>query len=297
VRLAAFGTLFFLVVLAPAMVVPLRDPLVEHRLYLATFGIVLAVTGAAVAALRRLPPERARVAGVAGIALALVGLGAATAARNRVWQTGVALWGDAARKSPEKPRTWVNLGTALHFAGRYEEAVRAYDHAMALGLDATVPREIVARNTAVALVMMRRFDEARARLLAYLAEVPLDAGTIVALALIEAETGRLDEAERRAREALAVNPRLSRPFHILGQLLEKRGDIDGAFEHYATASRLDRADPLPYYSMGRVHERRGRIAEACDAYVRAQDALEGRSAVAKISADAYRRLCAGYPSQ
>jgi tetratricopeptide (TPR) repeat protein len=294
-RAAAFGGLFFLGVLAPTLIVPLRDPVVEHRLYLATLGIVLAATAAAAALVRRLAPGRAGVAGAIVAALVLAGLGAATAARNRVWQSGLALWSDAARKAPGKPRIWVNLGTALHFAGRYEEAVRAFDRALALPVDGTVPLETVVRNTAVALVRLGRLDEARGRLVGYLAAAPRDAGTIVVLALIDAETGRFDDAERRAREALAIDPRLSRPVHVLGQVQESRGDLDGAFDWYAHASRLDLADPLPYYSMGRIHERLGRVAEACGSYVRAQDALQGRSTVARLAADAHRRLCAGSP--
>jgi Flp pilus assembly protein TadD len=294
-RVAAFGALFFLGVLVPTTLVPLRDPFVEHRLYLASLGIVLAVTAAAVAGLRHLSAARARVAGVALTVVILAGLGAATAYRNQVWKSALALWGDASLKSPLKPRIWVNLGTALHFAGKYQEAVTAYDRAVALGFDPTVPLELVIRNTALALVRLRRYDEARDRLVRYLAKAPRDPGTIVILALVEVDTNRLDDAERSARQAAALDPRMSRPFQILGQVQEKRGDLQGAFDHFANASRLDPADPLPVYSMGRIEEKRGRVAEACSAYARATDAL-ARSSAARTAADAYRRLCAGRAS-
>jgi protein O-mannosyl-transferase len=289
-RLAAFGILFFVVVLAPTTLVPLRDPFVEHRLYLASLGIVLAVTGAGVVALRKLGPTRARIAGAVAALAVLGALGTATALRNRVWHSALALWEDASRKSPGKPRIWVNLGTAYHFAGRYGEAVDAYDRAVALGFDPTVPLELVVRNTALALVRLRRYDEARNRLVRYLRNVPRDAGTLVILALVQADTDQLDDAERSARAALQVDPRLSRPYQILGQVQEKRGDLQGAFDHFATASRMDPADPLPVYSMGRIDEKRGRIAQACSAYARATDAL-ARSSAAKTAAAAYQRLC------
>lgn len=295
-RVAAFGWLFFLGMLTPTTLVPLRDPFVEHRLYLPSLGIVLAVTAAGVLALRRLGlglgPVRARAAAVVVAAALAAGLGAVTAVRNQVWQSALALWADASEKAPQKPRIWVNYGTALHFAGRYEEAVRAYDRALALGYDPTVPVELVVRNTALALVRLRRYDDARVRLVDYLSRAPRDAATIVILALVEVDTGRLDDAERAARQALALDPQQSRPYQILGQVQERRGDLQGAFDHFATAARIDPADPLPVYSMGRIDERRGRIAEACDWYVRAQDAL-ARSSAAKSAAEAYRRLCAG----
>jgi tetratricopeptide (TPR) repeat protein len=291
-RLAAFGWLFFLGMLTPTTLVPLRDPFVEHRLYLATLGIVLAVTGAALVAIRRLGfgPARGRaVAMAAGIAVA-GGLGAATAVRNQVWQSALSLWGDASTKAPQKPRIWVNYGTALHFAGRYADAVPAYDRALALGYDPTVPVELVVRNTALALVRLRRYDDARARLVNYLRRAPNDAATIVILALVEVDTGRLDAAELAARQALSLDPRQSRPYQILGQVAEKRGDLQGAYDNFATAARVDPADPLPVYSMGRIEERRGRVAEACGLYARATDAL-ARSSAARGAAEAYARLC------
>ncbi len=59
-RVAAFGVLFFLGMLAPTALVPLRDPFVEHRLYLATLGIVLAIVAAA--------PSRCAASGRSGAA-------------------------------------------------------------------------------------------------------------------------------------------------------------------------------------------------------------------------------------
>ncbi len=291
-RLAAFGWFFFLGVLVPTMLVPLRDPFVEHRLYLASFALALPLVAAATVALRRLWPSRARVAGAVVAVAVIASLGAATAIRNEVWKSALNLWADASQKAPQKPRIWVNLGTALHFAGRFDEAVKAYDRALALGYDPTVPLELVVRNTALALVRLRRYDEARDRLVRYLRGAPRDAGTIVILALVEIDTNRLDDAKRSAREALALDARMSRPYQILGQVQERRGDLQGAYDHYLAAWRIDPADPLPVYSMGRVEETRGRIAEACTNYARATDAL-ARSSAGRSAAEAYRRLCAG----
>ncbi len=242
-------------------------------------------------ALRRLGPVRARVAGAVLALAAVGGLGAATAVRNQVWQSALALWADASQKAPQKPRIWVNYGTALHFAGRYDEAVKAYDRALSFGFDPTVPLELVVRNTALALVRLRRYDEARSRLERYLERAPRDGGTLVILALVEVDTNRLDDAERAARRALALDPQASRPYQILGQVTEKRGDLQGAYDAFATAARVDPADPLPVYSMGRIEEKRGRVAEACTWYARATDAL-ARSSAARSAAEAYRRLCA-----
>ena len=100
---------------------PRRPPLAGPRLSLPPPGPVSAGVGPAVRLIRRVAAGRARVVGIVAAVAVAGGLGAATAVRNQVWQSALALWADASEKSPQKPRIWVNYGTALHFAGRYEE--------------------------------------------------------------------------------------------------------------------------------------------------------------------------------
>ena len=110
----ALGVLWFFAVLAPSSsVIPLREGMAEHRVYLASAGIFIAVasafargakSGAATAdkaiANRGLSPERgaslvART-GRAGVFCAvLTVLFALTLMRNRVWSDPVALWTEA----------------------------------------------------------------------------------------------------------------------------------------------------------------------------------------------------------
>ena len=110
-RLAAFGILFWFVVLSPtSSFVPVNDLAVEHRVYLASLGPFLAVTVGADALLHRMlagrrasaPAARARLAGPARA-------GARARLRARVWDSAEALWREAASSSPDNPgpgRTW-----------------------------------------------------------------------------------------------------------------------------------------------------------------------------------------------
>jgi hypothetical protein len=101
--LVSLGVLWWLLCLAPSSsFVPLKETMAEHRPYLALLGLCwIAAEG-----LRRLPGSTGL-----GLLLALcaveVGL---TRARNTLWQTEVALWGDAVQKNPELCRGVVRLG-------------------------------------------------------------------------------------------------------------------------------------------------------------------------------------------
>ncbi|HSM91972.1 MAG TPA: tetratricopeptide repeat protein, partial [Anaeromyxobacteraceae bacterium] len=248
-RLAAFTWLFFLVALAPTIVVPLRDAFVEHRLYLALLGPALLVAAGVAVGAKALAPARAGA--VAG-ALAAAALGAAFAAtwqRNRVWESPLALWSDAAEKSPGKARVWANLGASLSLAGRDPEAVGAYDRAIALAGDSSVPMSLVMKNLTIALVALRRHDDARERLQRYLVTRPGDASGWVLLGQVEVSARRLDAAERAVGIALGLDPVLPPAMQVRGQIHEKRGDLAGAYALYAEAARLDPADPLAPYSM------------------------------------------------
>ena len=123
-----FGTLWFFVASSvESSFLPIRDVMVEHRMYLAMPGIALtAASGFAWAFRRRQAPAL-----IAAITLALV-LATLTFLRNEVWQTHVSLWSDALAKSPQKARVHGNLGMALELAGRDDEAITQYCQALAI---------------------------------------------------------------------------------------------------------------------------------------------------------------------
>ena len=126
-RVAAFGIAWFFVTIAvESSVIPIIDVIFEHRVYLPSVGIFLAIATAAACAVRPVM-ERGRRRGlmVGGAAVALV-LAVSAGLRNRVWQDEITLWGDAVAKSPAKARPHYNLGVALARAGRAQEAIEQF---------------------------------------------------------------------------------------------------------------------------------------------------------------------------
>ena len=106
---------------------PIRDVMAEHRMYLAMPGIALAVgNGFAWLFVRR--RTLALAAAVAVVAV----LGTLTVQRNELWRDPLALWSDALAKSPNKARVHVNVGMALQSAGRFKEAIDRYCSALAI---------------------------------------------------------------------------------------------------------------------------------------------------------------------
>ena len=126
--LLTLGVLWFLAVLAPSSsIIPLREGMAEHRVYLASAGFFLVVAqqlarwleGAAVRA------PRVRWAGAAVFSV-LVILASLTVSRNRVWSSAVSLWSEATVHAAGMWEPSYALGDSLREAGDCAGAVPAY---------------------------------------------------------------------------------------------------------------------------------------------------------------------------
>jgi tetratricopeptide (TPR) repeat protein len=121
-----FGILWFFISLAvESTFVPIRDPMNEHRMYLAMPGVSFALASIFVWSAERW----SKLTWAIGTAFAAL-LCIVTFARNEAWRTQRALWQDALRKSPGKARVHVNYGTALHLDGDLDEAIEHYCKAL-----------------------------------------------------------------------------------------------------------------------------------------------------------------------
>lgn len=157
-RIVGFGFLWFLVTLLPtSSIIPIRDVMAEHRIYLPLAGLGIVFTALVQIFLSRMKqlPGYSIAATIIFIGLAAI-LMYATQQRNQVWKTKLALWEDAAAKSPNKSRPHNNLGNAYLLLGNALSAADNYRTAIRLD-----PDNIEAYyNLALALKNLGRFDEA-----------------------------------------------------------------------------------------------------------------------------------------
>jgi hypothetical protein len=120
--IAAFGILWFLLMLVPSAALAVLDqgePMAEHRVYIASAGLFLAA-GAGVGRLSiRLARETAaaRWAGAAVLVVALISLTAKTVVRNAIWSDPIALWQESVSLAPDHYRPRLLLGEALEDSG------------------------------------------------------------------------------------------------------------------------------------------------------------------------------------
>jgi len=205
--LATLGAIWFLVLLAPSSAVPLREPMAEHRVYLASMGVFLI---AALALAWGLPSPSRAAAGrarglpawrMAAFVVALATLGGLTVARNRVWASPVTLWADAVAAAPAAWEPHYQLGDALRESGRCGDAIEQYRIVTELG-----PAHRDAFNN---------------------------------LGICLAETGDLDQAREAFDRALAIDPGFARAHNNLGGLALVARDPVEARRQFERALALD----------------------------------------------------------
>ena len=126
------GLLWFFITLSPSSsIVPLPDLFSEHRSYMPSVGIFIALAALFHALFQMVPAILPRRIAVAGGILCLITLCLATLLRNEVMRTRESIWQDALAKGSERPRVWKGLGIAAHSAGRLDEALRCFKRGIA----------------------------------------------------------------------------------------------------------------------------------------------------------------------
>jgi len=230
-RLLAFGIFWFFVTLSvESSIIPIRDVIYEHRLYLPSVGFFMAIMSG-VGFLYDRPANQTN--GVAKVfipvmILMVIGLSLTAYARNLAWSDKATLWEDVVKKSPDKIRPHYNLGLAYQEQGRHDDAVREYRTAINLRPDLFSPH----------------FN----------------------LGLVYRAQGRLDDAVREYQVAMKIRPDSANVHTNLGVAYDKQGRFDDAIKEYQTAINLEPGHVLAHYNLAVAYHHQGRFDDAIKEY-------------------------------
>jgi protein O-mannosyl-transferase len=259
-RLVGFGILwFFLTLSVESSIIPIRDVIYEHRLYLPSVGFGLAAGTAALGF-----SDRWRIPRIIAVGLIIVLFAGLTYQRNKVWQNEITLWTDVVRKSPQKARGYNNLGLAYADRNRWNEAIQEYKTALSLKSDHAESHN----NLGLAYINLGRPDEA---IQEYKTAMTLKPDLVQAhnnLGLAYSEQGALNEAIREFQTALKLKPIYAESHYNLGLVYSKLGHmgrpgyIEKAIHEYESASVLNPDYAEAYYNLGNAYRDIGRFDKA-----------------------------------
>lgn len=225
--LFAFVVWFFATISVSSGLVPLPDLMAEHRAYLPSAGIFIAV---ACLVHRVLSARQAVIALVTGSVM----LSAFTVQRHYVWRTSVSLWEDTVAKSPGTFRPLANLAYQYMLAGQSARAITTYSRALEID-----PGFVKGRiNLAVLLSnsgLHRDAEKEMERLIEQHPELARDAMVVRTLSAAKIGRGRSDEAVQVIEAAAKKAPAEAWPHLALAQTHYTLGHYDKTLTHLREA--------------------------------------------------------------
>jgi len=227
--LASFGFLVYILLMAPtSSFVPIKDPIAERRLYLPMLGILLIVT----AALQHIHVDRRKLAGA--LAAIVLVLAVVSYQRNQLWASDIAMWEDAASKSPGKFRVHFQLAHTYYVDGRCQEALNQYEAAARL----QKPDYSLLLDWGLAYDCLNQPDAAVAKLRDAAA---LDPTTYVysQIGMVYAKQSRWQEALDALAQAEKIDPSYDMIYDNRGGIRARNNDLAGAAADYRHALELN----------------------------------------------------------
>ncbi len=119
--LYSFGLIWVLIALSvESSIIPIRDIIAEHRMYLPVFGLALVIS-------LLFFELRNSVIRITISTTLLIILGVLSFNRNKVWESPLSIWTDAKNKSPNIARPYLGIGAAYMAEGKYDIASKAFE--------------------------------------------------------------------------------------------------------------------------------------------------------------------------
>jgi len=237
-RLSSFGILYFFLALLPeSSLIPLKDAIFEHRLYLPIFGYGIFVTSLFLYLLQSwmLPNynlERWRRSFVIIIPLIIIILYSVLSYnRNLVWKDELALWDDAVKKSPKKARPYQGRGKAYHEKGEIDRAISDYNRAIEINPN--------------------------------IAYVYYDLGNLYS------EKHELEKAVSNYYKAIEIKSDFAEAYNNIGNIYVRKNDLDKAILNYTKAIEIKPVLIEAYTNRGYIYQIKGNLNEAISDYTRA----------------------------
>jgi Tfp pilus assembly protein PilF len=299
------GTLF--PVLGFVDVYPFKFSFVaDHFQYLASLGVIVLVGAGIALGSRRLGGRLATAARPAGVVVGVcwvVVLGASSWRRCHVYESAETLWVDTTRRSPGSFMAHNNLGFEYSRQGRYAEAQRSYEAAIAAKPDFDQAHFNLGRlhgklgRPELAIEMYRAALAVRPDFAEASYNLGIELGTL----------GRNGEAIAAFKRALEAQPDFAEAHFNLGVAHHANGESRVALEDYRAAIELRPDYAEAHAALGVVYAELGEHDNAAAAllaagslfgqrrqYVEALDALRGALVERPDHAEAYFKMGVAY---
>ena len=241
-RLVSFGIFWFFITLSiESSFIPIIDIMFEHRLYLPSIGVIIAIIGLFVHLFQKGALIRCRSLRPAACILAIVvlALSCTTYQRNKVWKNELTLWSDAIAKKTDNPRAYNMVGIYYQAHASIFDAITYFRKALEVDSSYAEARS----NLGNAYVQAGRVDEGLKELMIAAQSNRFDA---IDTGILYYNIGKgfqrkgmPGQAIEYLNSALSYIPQEAAVFFLLGEIYKQQNMIEQSKVCFKTAHELD----------------------------------------------------------
>jgi len=264
-RLVSFGIAwFFVTLLVESSVIPIRDVINEHRIYLPSIGLCVA----SMAAVDRIVENHRSKIALVAVVVAFFAVG--TINRNQAWQTPETLWSDVISKAPNNARAYNNLGIVYKEQKQYDKAKDFFERALRANKNYTA----VYYNLGDVQYILGNYEKA----LAYLdtamkgtKDSLLHADILNKMGRTYGAMGRAEQAIDNFQKAIAIYPASPVFMNNLAVQYIKAGRLDDAITTLEKALKYAPDEDYLYLNLGNAYGGKGDFGTRLAMFEKAQE--------------------------
>jgi len=232
IRLISFGILWFFITLAvESSIIPIRDVIFEHRLYLPSIGFFIACISLANCIIHRMKIK------VILVVLIVLLLSVSTYYRNTLWQDPQKLWEDVIEKAPNNVRAYNELGAIFRDEEKYTEAMEQFENALKINKNYA----FTYYNIGYIQYKLGAYEDALAyfrEALKFKLAAQLHMDIYNSIGITYSEMGNDTDAVHAFKKAIEILPGSIIPYNNLGRQYSKMGKFDQAIEIFEKGLRI-----------------------------------------------------------
>jgi len=261
-RILSFSILwFFLALLPESSLLPIKDVIFEHRLYLPLVGYCLFL----VSGVYYLLGKKNITAMIIILTTIVVGNSLLTYERNKVWKNDFTIWNDTIGKSPHKARPYNGRGLANLDQGKISQA--EFDFSRAIELDPAYADAYY--NRGLLYAKQKKFAQANADLTKASSLSPDYAEAYYSRGLIDDKEGNFTAAILNYSKAIEQNSKYAENYYNRGCDYLKEGDFTQSDSDFDKTIELNPNLAEAYYNRANSYFKQREIEPAMSDYNKA----------------------------
>jgi len=280
-KLGFLGLSFFLILAPTSSVMPIKDPAMEHRLYLPLLPIlILLVIMLNYLIGRIIHAKKLKFYTVSGTLICLIAVYSyMTYMRNQDYRDEATMWQDVMTKQPLNYRAFNNYATFLKKQGRLEEALQYYQKALEINPKYFYPY----LSIGTIFNQIGRQEEAATYFNQLLKFQFKSAKTNFEIGNWLSDIGRFDEAAIFYERAIHMKPNYLDAHYNLANTFLYKEDAQKAFEYYEKVLSIDSRHAGALTNLATIFASNGNFQQARELYIQSIESDP-------LNTDAYNNL-------